>query len=142
MKHNARWILLARIMLVASLARSASLLAADQPAATQPSAVAGQADLRDDASPWGIGSSAEWAGEYPKFNPLVSQAGAGGVRLFPEWQVVHPRPGEWNWKIADAMVANARENHLHLTGFFGYFAPWASAKGDTRRLPIKNLTFC
>jgi len=139
MKHNTHWILLARIMVVASLARSASLLAADQPAAAQPSAVAGNADPRDDASPWGTGSSAEWSGEYPKFNPLVSQAGAGWLRLFPEWHVVQPRPGEWNWKIADAMVANARENHLHLTGFFGYFAPWASAKGDTRSLPIKDM---
>jgi len=27
-------------------------------------------DPRDDASPWGIASGAEWSGEYPRFNPI------------------------------------------------------------------------
>jgi hypothetical protein len=103
-----------------------------------PASVA-DADPRDDASPWGVGSSAEWSGEFPKFDPLLNKAGATWLRLFAEWQVVEPRKGQFDWAVTDRMVAAARENHLHVTGFFGYCAPWASAKGDTRTLPLKDI---
>ncbi|MFA4943764.1 MAG: endo-1,4-beta-xylanase [Lentisphaeria bacterium] len=99
----------------------------------------GAPDPRDDASPWGVGSGAEWAKDYPKFNPMVSQAGAKWLRLFEEWQTVQPRQGEWKWEGTDKIVANARANHLHLIGGWCYFAPWASADGGTRKGPIKDM---
>lgn len=100
---------------------------------------ANQTDPRDDSSPWGLGSGAEWSGEYPRFNPLLHQAGVTWLRLFPEWQVIQPKPGEWNWEVPDRIVANARTNHLHVTGLWAYFAPWASADGGTRKGPIKDM---
>lgn len=100
---------------------------------------AAEVDARDDASPWGIASGAEWSGDYPKFNPMLSKAGVRWLRLFPEWQGIQPRQGQWDWKSSDAMVANARANNIHLTGGFWYFAPWASANGGTRKGPVKDM---
>jgi len=94
---------------------------------------------KEDASPWGIASGAEWSGEYPKFNPMLHKAGVRWLRLFPEWQTIQPRKEQWNWKVPDAMVANARANDIHLTGVFCYLAPWASADGGTRKFPIKDI---
>ena len=102
---------------------------------------AADADPRDDASPWGMGSGAEWSGEFPKFNPMLDKAGVRWLRLFPEWQTTQPRQGQWNWKAADAMVASARANNIHLVGGFWYFAPWASADGGTRKGPIKDMQY-
>ena len=102
---------------------------------------AAEADARDAASPWGIASGAEWSGDYPKFNPMLSKAGITSLRLFPEWQSIQPKQGQWEWKSSDAMVANARLNKIHLTGVFCYFAPWASANGGTRKGPVKDMQY-
>ncbi len=107
---------------------------------TEPGSSA-RVDPRDDASPWGIGSGAEWSGDYPKFNPMLGKAGVKWVRLFTEWQVIQPKQDQWKWEVPDGMVANARANNLHLTGSWCYFAPWASADGGTRKGPIKEVQY-
>jgi len=33
-----------------------------------------------------------------------------------KWERIHPRPDEWNWAPADALVAFANEHGIHLTG--------------------------
>jgi polysaccharide biosynthesis protein PslG len=98
-------------------------------------------DSRDDASPWGMGSSAEWSREYPKFDPMLDQAGVRWLRLWNEWQEIEPKRGQFNWEGTDKIVADAKANHLHLLPTWAYFAPWASADGGTRRGPIKDLQF-
>ena len=98
-------------------------------------------DTRDDASPWGIGSGAEGFGAYPKFNPLLQQAGVHWLRGFYEWQAIQPRQGEWSWTLSDALVANSRANHIHVTAGFAFLATWASADGGTRAFPIKNIQY-
>jgi hypothetical protein len=102
---------------------------------------AAEADPRDDASPWGLGSGAEWSGDYPRFNPMLKAAGARWLRLFPEWQSIQPKQGQWKWDGPDALVANARANDLHPVGVWCYFAPWASADGGTRKGPIKDMQY-
>jgi len=99
------------------------------------------AEPRDEASPWGIASGAEWSGEYPRFNPMLHDAGVRWLRIFDEWSEIQPRQGEWKWEGMDAKVENARANHIHLTGGLWYFAPWASATGDTRTSPVKDIQF-
>ena len=98
-------------------------------------------DRRDDASPWGIASGAEWSGDYPKFNPMLQKAGVHWLRLFPEWQTIQPKKGQWDWTVSDAMTADARANHIHLLGVWCYLAPWASADGGTRKFPIKDIQY-
>ncbi|MDB6033601.1 MAG: putative glycosyl hydrolase [Verrucomicrobiales bacterium] len=93
------------------------------------------------SNPFGIASGAEWSGDYPRFEPLLNQAGVGWLRYFREWQGIQPKQGEWNWKWADAFVAAARTNHLQITAPLAYFAPWASSGNDARTFPVKEMQF-
>jgi hypothetical protein len=120
---------------------TAATLAICMLAGCAPPARAVDADPRDDASPWGIASGAEWSGEYPKFNPMLQRAGVKWMRLFTEWQSIQPKQGQWKWEVPDAMVANCRANNIHLAGIWAYFAPWASADGGTRKGPIKDMQY-
>ena len=92
-------------------------------------------------SPWGMAAGAESGAYYARLTPTLRQAGVNWLRLFPEWQNIQPRPGQWNWEASDKLVADARANHLRLLGLWHYFAPWASADGGTRKGPIKDLQF-
>lgn len=96
---------------------------------------------RDDKSPWGIASGAEWSGDYPKFNPLLKQAGIRWMRYFPEWQTLEPKRGEFDWKQADDFVSNSKLNNIRVTGVFCFLTKWASADGGTRRFPIKDIRY-
>lgn len=98
-------------------------------------------DPRDDRNPWGVATGAEWFADYPRFNPILKQAGVRWLRGFYEWQTLQPKPGQWNFAPSDRLLDNARANGLHLTGVFAYFAPWASADGGTRRFPIKDIRY-
>jgi len=97
--------------------------------------------LRDDSSPWGVASGAEWFSAYPIFNPMLKQAGVRWLRGFYEWQTIQPRQGSWNFTLPDRLLKNAQANAIHLSGVLAYLAPWASADGGTRRFPIKNIQF-
>jgi hypothetical protein len=98
-------------------------------------------DQRDDASPWGVTTGAEWLSAYPIFNPLLKEAGVRWLRAFYEWQTIQPKQGYWNFALPDHLVANARANNMHVVGTLAYLAPWASADGGTRRFPIKDIQF-
>ena len=133
-KFGSHCVLIAGISVVCML-QSARNLSAQ-------STVAPSADPRDDGSPWGMGSSAEWLNEYPKFNPLLAQAGVKWVRMWNEWQGIEPENGRWDWSATDKIMADAKANHLHVFPSWCFFAPWvALADGGTRRGPIKDIQF-
>ena len=98
-------------------------------------------DSREDESPWGVATGAEWLSAYPAFNPMLKRAGVHWLRAFYEWQAIQPKQGYWNFTLPDRLVENARANDIHLAGVFAYLAPWASADGGTRRFPIKDIQF-
>jgi hypothetical protein len=110
-------------------------------AAVDKPSVFDRSDPRDDGSPWGVATGAEWLADYPRFNPLLQAAGVGWLRGFYEWQTIQPREGIWNWESIDRFVANAKANRLQITGGFSYLARWASADGGTRAFPIKNIQY-
>jgi hypothetical protein len=98
-------------------------------------------DPRDDSSPWGVASGAEWFSDFPRFNPLLKTAGVRWLRGFYEWQIIQPKRGYFNWAVTDRLVANTKANAIHLTYTLAYFAPWASADGGTRTFPIKDMQY-
>lgn len=123
-----------------------ALLGGTQPAHAESSAPGdvaanGAGGLRDDASPWGIASGAEWAAEYPRFNLPLQTLGVRWLRGFYPWHTMQPKEGTWIWQPTDDLMANARANHIHLTAGFGYLAEWASADGGTYAFPIKNIQY-
>ncbi|MCI0735335.1 MAG: endo-1,4-beta-xylanase [Beijerinckiaceae bacterium] len=106
-----------------------------------PSVDVGKDDPRDDGSPWGAASGAEWFGAYPRFNPLLREAGVSWLRGFPGWNGIQPKQGQWNWTRADALVANARANNIHIAGMFVVLPAWASADGKPFTFPIKDMQY-
>ncbi|MCL1909471.1 MAG: glycosyl hydrolase, partial [Kiritimatiellaeota bacterium] len=92
-------------------------------------------------SPWAICSGAEWSGEFPRFNPMLKDAGVRSIRLFNEWQGINPRQGVWNYDTTDKMAADARKNNMELIGLWCYFSPWTSADGGTRKGPVKDMQY-
>lgn len=119
--------------------RTSMILAVSVLAAWTLPARAAAPDPREDGSPWGYSCSSEWFGDYPKFNRLMADAGARWIRAFYEWDSIQPRPDQWNWAASDALVANCRENNIHLAGVFMYLTTWMSADGSTRRFPLKDM---
>lgn len=103
------------------------------------STLAQEAPSPADASPWGVALGSEWSGEYPKYDPLLSAAGVGWLRYFPEWQGIQPQQDQWNWTYTDDFVAKAREQKLHVAGGFWYLANWVSADGGSRKFPLKDM---
>ena len=94
-----------------------------------------------EANPFGIASGAQWSGDYPKFEPVLRDAGVGWLRYFDEWGGIQPKRGEWNWKWADEFVAASKTNGLQVAGVFLYFAPWASSGGDSRTFPVRDMQY-
>ncbi|WP_367872122.1 endo-1,4-beta-xylanase [Luteolibacter sp. Populi] len=90
-------------------------------------------------SPWGIALGAEWSGDYPKFNPLLHEAGVTWVRYFPEWHSMQPARGEWSFDRADASLASAKAHQIRIAGGLWYAAPWATSDGSTRKVPLKDI---
>ena len=123
------------LLLIIALPGSGHPLAAAEDAAGVQSA---SSALRP--SPWGFTSSAEWFGEYPRFDPLMAAAGARWLRAFPEWNTIEPMPGARSWSSSDALVASARADGIGISGGFWYFAHWATPKGDTRSCPLKDIS--
>ena len=95
----------------------------------------------DAASPWGMAAGAGSMGYYPRFTPILHEAGVTWLRIFPEWQTIQPRQGQWNWEVSDRLVADARAGKVQILGLWCYFAPWASADGGTRKGPIKDMQY-
>jgi hypothetical protein len=97
------------------------------------------AQMKNDASPWGLASGAEWARDYPRFNPMLNDAGYTWLRIFDEWGWIQPSKDQWNWDKMDAKLADAKKNNLRLSGGLWYFAPWATKDGGTRAAPLKDI---
>ena len=92
-------------------------------------------------SPWGVASGAELARDYPRFNPMLKEAGVRWLRYSSEWSSLQPRQGEWNFEWMDGLVADAEANNIRMAGVLAYFAPWASATGDQRTGPVRKMEF-
>jgi hypothetical protein len=118
-----------------------SVLAKDAEQNANDIPISSETVTQNDHSPWGVATGAEWLSAYPRFNPMLGQAGVKWLRAFQEWQTLEPKHGYWNWAAADHLVENARANNLHLTWVLAYFAPWASADGGTRKFPMKDIQY-
>src|SRR5437868_15082852 len=88
-------------LLLTPLVFSAPSPAAPANGSEQPQAAS---DPRDDRSPWGVASGAEWFSVYPLFNPMLKQAGVRWLRGFYEWQTLQPKQGTWNFVLPDRLV--------------------------------------
>ena len=96
-----------------------------------------QLDAADPVSPWGIATSSSGMGSAREWMPRLHEAGAVTARAFPEWPVIEPREGAWNWEKADALVHAATENHIEITACMMGTVPWSGEKPHT--FPMSSL---
>ena len=87
---------------------------------------------------FGVCNSAEGRAAFPKYFPILREAGVTVFRGFPEWQSLQPTPDTWNFDFADKLVASAKENDIEILATFGFLTKWASS-GGTRTFPIKDM---
>ena len=80
-----------------------------------------------------MAAGADELGYYARCVPMLHQAGVKWLRLFPEWQDIQPRHGQWNWEASDKLVANARANNLRMLGIWCYFAPGPGRRRHAQR---------
>ncbi len=90
----------------------------------------------DEVSAWGIASSSSGAKDLAEWMPRVKEAGAGMVRLWPEWGEVQPQ-GEWRWAKADAILQTAKTNGLRVNGILMGSVP--GSKGGSHAFPMSDL---
>jgi len=95
------------------------------------------ATAQEPASAWGIASSASGYGDMREWMPRVKEAGAGMVRLWPEWGGVEPHRGQWNWEAADAILQTAQANGLQVNGILMGSVPGSG--GGSHTFPMSDL---
>ncbi|MBN8708957.1 MAG: hypothetical protein BGO12_05785 [Verrucomicrobia bacterium 61-8] len=55
--------------------------------------------------------------------------GAKVLRSNPEWSMIQPEAGQWDWKVADEMVATAERLHMEIQFLLAFTPRWAAAPG-------------
>ena len=56
----------------------------------------------------------------------VREAGVQAVRILPDWRVLQPAKGAYDWGWSDLLVRSAREQGLQIVFTLGYTPKWAS----------------
>jgi len=80
----------------------------------------------ESASPWNdsfLGVCSQVTRETPQYNPFkihevlmdtIKGANIHFTRFGFKWHTIHPAKDEWDWRIADAVVASAKERDLQV----------------------------
>jgi hypothetical protein len=92
-------------------------------------------------TPWGVALSSNGFGDYPKFNPILRNAGVIWIHYFPKWNIIQPTQKRWNWKVSDPFIVNARKNRMKVIGSFAYFADKRLGDHSFRTFTEKDIPF-
>jgi hypothetical protein len=98
-------------------------------------------DPREEASIFGICSSAESGNDCTRWLPIVGEAGVRWTRLWPGWHSIESTQGAFDWKQCDERLALAKANNMKALGTFVFFPKWASSGGDHWTCPPKDMAF-
>lgn len=92
------------------------------------------------ASPFGVASSGEAAGQYVAYLPKLAQIGVRSLRVFGEWGGLEPRERALDLTAEDARVDALRKRGIEPNGSFQYSPRWALPPGaDAKTLPMGRL---
>ncbi len=69
-----------------------------------------------------VGNSAAWPAVLPDVWPALEAMHVNTAEMPVYWEQIEPRPGEFDWTNVDALLAGAREHHLHL--ILLWFGTW------------------
>lgn len=74
-------------------------------------------------------------GEIDRQFALLEHAGVKWCRVGVQWEMIQPRPNQWQWAAADYVVECAHKHHVNLVWLVGNTAPWDSRNKDWNGVP-------
>lgn len=115
---------LSSLPLTASVALALAMLAASPPPARAAA-----------ASPYGINVHAPAGDRLQPQLERVAQAGVGWIRIDLIWAAVETRRGAYDWRLYDALVAEARRRNLSILAIVAYTPAWATDGAEIAGVP-------
>jgi len=82
---------------------------------------------------------------YEKELDLTSELGFGWMRYWPEWAMLEPKKGEFDWTLSDYMVSEAKKRGIKMVGLVAFDTMWAADAPDEvtdwsrTKYPPRNL---
>jgi len=68
---------------------------------------------------------------HPQLLNQIKNANVDLTRTGFKWRTIHPAPDEWNWRVADAVVASAGDQGVKILALVGGMPRWAAdSPGD------------
>ncbi len=64
---------------------------------------------------------------HPQLLDRIKAANIDLTRTGFKWKTIHPSPNQWDWRIADAVVASARERDVNILALVTGIPRWAVA---------------
>jgi len=92
---------------------------------------------------WGPGGMTKEI--FEKELDIVKENGFGWLRYWPEWEMLEPSKGKYDWTISDYMVAEAKKRGIKQIGMVGFDTLWAADAPNSvqdwgrTKYPPKNL---
>jgi hypothetical protein len=89
-----------------------------------------------------VHNSSSWPATLPKVWPAMEYLNVNTVEMPVYWEEIEPKPGEFDFKLMDTLLTEARQHHVHLVllwfgtwknGSQHYMPQWM--KLDTARYP-------
>jgi len=87
------------------------------------------------ASPYGVNVHAPVGDQLQPQLSRVAQAGVGWIRIDFIWAAVETRRGVYDWRLYDALVAEARRRDLAILAIIAYTPAWATDGAEIAGVP-------
>jgi len=78
-----------------------------------------------------VNNSSAWPGMLPKVWPAIEYLHANTVEMPVYWEQFEPQPGRFDYSVMDALLAGAKEHHVHLVLL--WFGTWKN--GSSHYIP-------
>jgi polysaccharide biosynthesis protein PslG len=87
------------------------------------------------ASPYGVNVHAPAGAQLQESFARVQEAGIGWVRVDFVWAAVEVQRGKFDWRLYDALVADAQRRGLSVLGILAYTPAWATDGPEISGVP-------
>src|ERR1017187_10122388 len=83
-----------------------------------------------------INNSSAWPAMLPKVWPAIEAMHANTVEMPVYWEQMEPQEGRFDYTVVDALLAQARQHHVHLVLL--WFGTWKNGSSHYMPLWLRN----